>query len=168
MAYRYCNKCGQMLSDIEGYCPSCGQASPFVVQDNPVPQYGYDNAYTMRPKVPGRGFGIAGMVLGILGVVYGAYALIFHFIISKSIFQGALGDYTYDGLERLIVPMLNLSKKIASVMVVLYPLIFGVLALTFGVIAKKKGYWKGIGKSAVILGALAMLLCAVAAFFLLL
>ena len=167
MAYRYCNKCGQILSDIEGYCPNCGQASPFVVQDNPVPQYGSDYAYAMRPKVPGRGFGIAGMVSGILGVVYGVYAFIYHYI-SDAVFEGAISGYTYNGFESFVVPMLDMSKKIVSVVVVLYPLIFGVLALIFGMLAKKKGYWKGIGKAAVILGAVSLVLCAVAALFLLL
>lgn len=129
MAYRYCDTCGDIMSDIEGYCPNCGSPVNSAEQFYcPPPQQ-----YQYKRKIPGRGFGISGMVLGILGVVYGQMPL------------ASIASY-----------------NIGAVVVAVFPLIFGVLALIFGILAVRKGYSGGVGKSGIVLGAITIFLCILA------
>ena len=59
----YCFKCGTKLEDGTSVCPACNQVQP-LAQNAPL-QYVF-----VKPKAPGKGCGIAGMVLGIVGLVY--------------------------------------------------------------------------------------------------
>jgi hypothetical protein len=126
MAYRYCDICGNIMSDMEGYCPNCGSPANSECRFfyPPLQQYEY------RRKIPGRGFGISGMVLGILGVVYGQMPI------------GVISSY-------------NAGAAVITV----FPIIFGVLALIFGILAVRKGYSGGVGKSGIVLGAVTIFLC---------
>ena len=67
----FCNNCGNQLTPNDGFCPKCGKPNGGVptqtVQPNqyqqPYPQYGVQ-------KAPGSGASTAGMVLGIIAIVY--------------------------------------------------------------------------------------------------
>lgn len=64
---KQCTQCGFQLQDFDNVCPQCGTVQP-LQQAQAMPQY----APVMAPsaaKDPGKGLGIAGMVLGIVGLV---------------------------------------------------------------------------------------------------
>ena len=59
----YCSNCGNKLSQGEAFCTKCGSPTGNnVVNNQPV--------YYYNQKVPGNGLSIAGMVLGIVGIVF--------------------------------------------------------------------------------------------------
>lgn len=74
---KFCINCGAALDDSVLFCTACNAQQPEAgtVCAQPVhPQPVY-----VKPKVPGRGFGITSMILGIIGVFY-AVALCFSMI----------------------------------------------------------------------------------------
>ena len=56
----FCRNCGTQYIDGSVACPRCG--APTGMQP-PMPYMPY-----VKPKVPGKGFGITAMVLGIVGL----------------------------------------------------------------------------------------------------
>lgn len=68
----FCSKCGVQNEEGLNFCANCGaplNAAPAapVAPQQPVYQ---QPAYQPAPVVPGKGMGIAGMVLGIIGLVF--------------------------------------------------------------------------------------------------
>jgi len=65
-----CNNCGNQNADNAANCAFCG--APFVaaqpVQGQPMYQAPVQPAPVQNPAVPGKGLGIAGMVLGIVSL----------------------------------------------------------------------------------------------------
>lgn len=70
-----CSNCGVQNDDNLNYCTNCGaplsQGSPAAPQQ-PVYQQPVapQPVYQVAPVIPGKGMGIAGMVLGIVGLVF--------------------------------------------------------------------------------------------------
>lgn len=81
----FCKKCGKKLTEDVVFCPDCGTptgegATPPTPQAQPVPPMqpmppqgmpaypGY--GYYQKPKLPGNGLAVAGMVLGIIAIAY--------------------------------------------------------------------------------------------------
>lgn len=124
MAMIQCPECGKDISDNAVSCPSCG--------------YQLINTNTQYKKIiPGRGFGISSMVMGILGALYGFLAL------SSA---NAMPEYT----------------KADAIAGTVLPIIFAVLALVFGFVSNSKGYNKGQKKAGIVLGVVSLVLCIIA------
>lgn len=132
MAMVYCPECGKSISDKAYVCPNCGMP----LKDN--------NAYNpVKRKIPGRGFGIAGMIMGILGVVYGPLLFI------SAIAAYSAHAFTSTG---------NASEAFTGMGIEIA--IFGILALIFGFVSRHKGYRKGKSLSAVVMGFITLAFCA--------
>ena len=114
---KYCSKCGKEAMEEAIVCTGCG--CPF--NDPPSIQY--------KKIIPGRGFGISSMVMGILGVLYGFTAL-------NSVYT--MPEYT------------SISTGL--------PIILAVLALVFGSISRNRGYKKGQEKAGIVLGVVSLAL----------
>lgn len=150
---RFCTSCGTTVEDTTRFCPQCGAPAPAPTQQapgQPVPPpppygqpYGQPPYYvTVRPARPGRGFGIASMVLGIIGIVY-----------SFVLFMAILS--TVNMLSSYVAGPMAAGALVYSV--------FGILALIFGVMSRGRGYRCGVSLSGVILGSISIGLCLLAA-----
>ncbi len=94
---KFCTNCGAQLQDEAQFCTNCGaqqsaaqQAQP-VVEAQPVyqqPVYQQPVQSAAQPTVPGKGLGIAGMILGIISLVL---FCIFYISIPCSIIGAILG-----------------------------------------------------------------------------
>lgn len=70
-----CRECGKEISDLAVACPHCG--APVINQNNVSPNQFVPNQYVQQPNfqpnVPKKqsesGLGIAGLVLGCLGII---------------------------------------------------------------------------------------------------
>ncbi len=141
MALITCPECGNQISDQAVSCPVCGypirQPIPGYAAGQPayhVPQQPQVIVYP-RPKVPGRGFGISGMVLGIIGAVYSIPTLL-------SVLVTLFSD------PELITTILPLAIEVG---------IMGILALIFGISARARGFKRGQSVAAIILSVLPIL-----------
>lgn len=136
MAMIYCPECGKNISDKAYVCPNCGMP---LKENNPYAP--------VKKKIPGRGFGIAGMVMGILGVVYGTlllFSAIMTYVTRASAFVNEVLA------EKNNTSMAGIDIEVA---------IFGILALIFGFVSRHKGYRRGKSLSAVIMGFITLAFC---------
>lgn len=118
MALFNCPECGKEISDQAEVCPHCG----------------YPIRLTFAKKEPrGRGFGIAGLVLGIIGVTY-CYTDLVSLIARPAYFKMQGNDYVFGILFALI----------------------GILSLAFGIIARKLGHRMAKSGAAIVLGSITM------------
>ena len=127
MAMMNCPECGKEISDKAYVCPNCG----FLLKE--IGKYGY-----VKKKIPGKGLGIAGMVLGIIGVVYSPILIIP--IITFSIFKQ---EITASAAGQSRTDLFGISIEIA---------LLGILALVFGLISRHKGYKTGKSVSSIVMG----------------
>lgn len=159
----FCQKCGANLVEGATFCSNCGtpvaqQQAPVQqapVQQVPVQQvpvqpavntYGQPVVY-VKPKTPGRGLGIAGMVLGIIAAVaiFGCWGdvsdlmkavdLAGEYITKTETFKTAVGDVITNAVVFSIL---------------------SILAIIFGASAKSKGYKSGVRTAALILGTISL------------
>ena len=138
MAMINCPECGKEISDKTLSCPNCGY--PLNSNEN----YNISHQeYFVKKKTPGKGFGIAGMVLGIIGVVY-----------STMIFLSTLGTLMVESGGAV-----NELFKSGMIGMGVYMMIFGILALTFGCVSRSRGYKKGQSTASVALGVITIVLC---------
>ena len=133
---KFCPNCGTANADEAQFCTNCGAsvaaqpaapARPVYQQPATPPVY-----MAAEPKIPGRGMGIAGMVLGIIGIVY---AVIF-FIDVLSWADNYFARYY---LEEAIPTIIIFSA-------------LGILATVFGAVARRKGFVSGVSTSGLALG----------------
>lgn len=133
---KFCPNCGTANADEVQFCTNCGASvaaqpaapvQPVYQQPATPPVY-----MAAKPKIPGRGMGIAGMVLGIIGIVY---AVIFFIDVLR------LSGYRISSyfLEEAIPTIIVFSA-------------LGILATAFGATARKKGYVCGVSASGLVLG----------------
>lgn len=135
----FCSQCGVKLEENATFCVHCGnRVVPQVVYQpvmyQPVMYYPPQMVCQPppKPKVPGRGFGITSMVLGIVGTV-GAINMLF--TISMWV------DLFWDVGRIILIGMILMYSSMP------------VLALVFHSSAKQRGYENNISKSGLILGA---------------
>lgn len=134
----FCQRCGTQLSPDTVFCPGCG-APAQQNQQPPVQSYpqSYQPQYqqpmvVVRTPVPGRGFGITSMVLGIIGLVYG-----FLLMCSLDNFR----DFSdYEDMFSSFIPVIIVYSSLS------------IMAVIFGSCAKNRGYINGISKSGLIMG----------------
>ncbi len=120
-----CPECKKEISDKALVCPNCG----YPLSNN------ISNAdFSMKKKIPGRGFGVSGLVMGILGVIYSPLTLF-----------SAL-EHTYFTIQEKII-------------MGIYIAIFGILAFSFGFSARKRGCKKGKTLAAIIMGFVSVAFC---------
>ena len=124
--------------------PMYGQPGPYY----PPQQGGYyppqPMQYVVKPARPGRGFGIASMVLGIIGIVYAVVILI------EMIALAGVG-VRFNGMG------------IAMVVATIVYAVFGILAVSFAIPARKRGYVCGVSSAGLSLGIASLSLNLIAA-----
>lgn len=121
MALINCSECKKEISNKAKSCPHCG---------NPI-------------KIKGKGFAIAGLVLGIIGCVYSLP------ILSGATALSSIPSYSTIGDSTITLQSVN---TIAFFALALYISIFAILALIFGLVSHRKGCKLKIKNAAIILG----------------
>ena len=125
-----------------GQQPQYQQSQPQqpVYQQQPIyqqPQY-VQTVYAVKPTIPGRGFGIASMILGIIGIVE-AFSLFLRIIVFNS-------------------DMFRYMTSSVVMIDLVFEGILGFLAVVFAVCAFARRYKRGQPVSGMILGLLTLLL----------
>jgi len=116
------------------------QYNPTPYNPNPYVQY--------APKIPGRGFGISSMVLGIIGIVYSFCVLIVSIGLKEAANDPFYSySYEYSGADT------------AMSIAIIYPLILASLSLIFGFCSHSKGYRSGIKTAGFVLGGISLAFC---------
>lgn len=106
MILMICPNCGFQNNDGVAFCSNCGAPVAPAAQPQVQAQPVYQQPVYQQPvaaKVPGKGMGIASLVLGLCGIL-------------------------------------------------IYPLICGILAVSFGGVARSKGYKGGMATAGIVLG----------------
>ena len=137
----FCRKCGTKINDDASFCCGCGApsdgqpvAQQTSVQIQPV-AYGY-----VKPKTPGRGLGIAGMVLGIIGLVY-------TFVMMVNVIEYV------DSYARYFIGS-SLDDSIFTAIVICS--IFSILAVSLAGSGRHKGYKTGVSTSGIVMGVIGL------------
>ncbi len=123
----FCQNCGTQLSDGASFCANCGTAVATASQptvNQTVVQPIAQPVVMVKPKIPGRGFGISSMVLGIIGVVYGFILLI----------------NTANFMDTEQLPLILVYSSLS------------ILSLCFAPAAFKRGYRNGVSISGLFMG----------------
>lgn len=151
----FCASCGNQIPDGSANCPFCGaqQAPAQPPYQQPVyqqptyqqPTYQQPPAYP-QAKIPGRGFGIAGMVCGIIGLI-----LSFFCMIGVGAIVNTYGRF---------VDTSGLFGEVFAYA------ILSILALVFGVAARNKGYRTGVAMAGIVLGVIGLALSLISVFML--
>lgn len=137
----YCTNCGNALPTGANVCPTCGtpKTTGHSVQ---YVQY-------VKPKVPGKGFGITSMVLGIVGMFYSVY-LFFAIMVLMNTLQYVGSRYYASMFSATFTVMLMIFSSLS------------IMALAFGCASRKRGYINGISSSGVIMGTIGLILFIIA------
>ncbi|MBQ3088295.1 MAG: zinc ribbon domain-containing protein [Clostridia bacterium] len=136
----FCQNCGAQVQDGAPFCPSCGTAQNAAPVNNgfnggmPNNMPGNMPGYYVKPKIPGRGAGIAGMVLGIIGLVYSFSCLVNAINYADSFSSYFGGGYIDDGFIVAIVIFSILS----------------ILGVSLAVSGRNKGYRNGVSTAGVV------------------
>ena len=68
---KFCSNCGSEINENDIYCLNCG----VLVQNNNINQT-LSNDYNIKQNIPGKGLSIAGMILGIISIVFALISFI--------------------------------------------------------------------------------------------
>lgn len=143
----YCNNCGTQVSENAKFCENCGKSinAQYYTQPQHTQQYPqYQYVQYVRPKVPGRGYGISSMILGIIGLLYA-----FYFVLGTFALMFALRD-SGGARGALLITMLIFSS-------------LSIMATAFSIAAKNRGYINGISASGSIMGVIGLIIYSVVA-----
>ncbi len=127
----FCSKCGGQINPNTAFCPGCG--TPINQQQAAVPVY-------VQPKIPGRGLGISGMVLGIIGLFYGSSMLMMSINLS---------DYSLNSFDGV--------RDGATTYIVIFS-ILSILAVSLAGAGRNKGYKNGVSTSGIVMGVIGLVL----------
>lgn len=136
MAIVLCPECKKEVSEKAATCPHCGYPLNVSAQGQPSIQ----TSAVQKHKIPGRGFGITSMVLGIISIVY------IPFLIGKTL---QIPAEVLLGFEASPFELLLVISVIA------------IPALVFGVLSLCRKY-KGPAWAGTILSIISLLCCAFA------
>ena len=127
MAMIYCSQCGKQISDLAPVCPQCGAPQQVAPQYQQPIQPIYV-VQPVKPKIPGRGFSITSLVLGIIAIYFAVYYLIFWILM-----------FTTDFFHTNILHSWS-NVVIASILpFFFYSFVLGALALIFGIASHNRG-----------------------------
>lgn len=152
----FCPNCGTQLQDGTVACPNCGTFVNGQPQQPQQPQYNPYNNVPMgyvKPKIPGRGAGIAGMVLAIIGLVYSFYCFLLAVSVSEGLSQTETyygGYYGYSEVESAIGAGFTIAIIFFSVL--------SILGVSLAGSGRSKGYRNGISMSGVIMGIIGLII----------
>jgi len=130
----FCSKCGNQIVEGASFCHICS---------NPVGQQLQTQIIyiqTPKPKIPGRGLGISGMVLGIIGLVYAVSMLSSAIDFAQSLYSAL--DAWEDGIAGAILVFSVLS----------------ILAVSLAGAGRVKGYKTGVSMSGLVMGIIGVIL----------
>lgn len=138
---KFCSNCGTALVENSTFCHICGKNVKAVQQPvQPQAQPVYQTPTKEKQKVPGRGFGISSMVLGIVGLLYATSCVEETIIfLQTSLFS----------VETIYSQMITIAVFATC----------SILALCFSSGAKKRMYINNISKSGGIMGVIGVCLC---------
>lgn len=156
---KFCSKCGNAVNETDNVCSKCGNvlnpnananananANTYNPNPNPVQPA---QVVVAKPKIPGRGFGIAALVLGIISLI----ATIAHFgtIMDVLSTADAFSGYTYLRID--------VSAALQSIIPTLCIWIVGsILAVAFAFIAKSRNFKNKVSTSGLVLGIIAFVM----------
>ncbi len=182
---RYCTMCGKPLEENVTVCNHCGanptatpegktppvqpefqtppvQYVPPQYSPNPYPGYpGYpQNIVYVKAKIPGRGFAVASLVLGIIGLLYSLIFFTGAAEIGQSLpeleeifaeayynaYNGPYGYYSAMNPETLICVVFGVFASMC------------VMAICFAIPAAKRGYRNPVQKAGLVLGIVGVVL----------
>ncbi len=134
----FCPKCGTQISENSAFCQFCGSPMNQQQQQPYQPQYQQQQQilYVAKPPVPGRGLGIAGMVLGIIGLVYAVYCFFMAIAIADT----------------------NLRNIESSAIVFIVFSVLSILGVSLAGSGRNKGYINGISTSGIVTSAIGLFL----------
>ena len=125
---------GQIPPQPQGWVPPQGQPNTqYVYTYAPPAVPGGPQIVYVKTKTPGRGLGIAAMVLGIIGLVYALSGI------------SALNDLM------LYAPWVE-DEVISFLATLIVIGVMPLLAVIFGICGRKKGYKNGVSMSGLIMG----------------
>ena len=168
MAQNFCSNCGAPLTQPAGFCGKCGeplQAPNPIYQHNdtqtppqyypypPQAPYGYPPMY-MKPKIPGKGFATASMVLGIIAVVI-SFSMLMSAIETITLFK------TYGPIYDTLIEETMLTEMLSMIIVSCIYGILSILSIIFSLIAFGRKYKKGKSISGLTMGLISLVFFAV-------
>ena len=125
----FCYNCGTQLPDGTAVCNVCQKPQP---QMPPLVAYQYN-----RPKIPGRGLGISGMILGIIGLVF-------------------CTTHFFDTLNTWNTSLFSAS---GTLKLAFYFSVLPILAVSLAGAGKAKGYRNDVSTSGIVMGIISLVFC---------
>ena len=132
----FCNSCGSAMEDGAVFCANCGARQG--TQPAQSVQMGAQTVVMVKPKIPGRGFGISSMVLAIIGLVYALSTVM-----------------SADTLE-MLARLADEAAAGALIAILLYSSL-SIMGVAFGCAARKRGYINGISTSGLVMGIIGLI-----------
>ena len=131
----FCKFCGSSIADNSQFCAICGgRVNAPVVYTPPAPVNYVPVVQPVKHKVPGRGFGITSMIMGI--------AALYYFVVYPYLMLAVLSidlPYAFPGFDSFML------VTFLTTMILYSPL--PILGIVFSNIAHKRGYINNISQS---------------------
>lgn len=136
----FCNNCGIRLKQNPVQPVNPGYQQPY----QPVYQQPY-HVYVPPKKTPGKGFGVASMVLGIIGLI-AAISLLEDAILAQELYANfsefCEGYYGYGSAFSVCYEMMP-------------NFVMPILSIVFGFVARHRGYQNGVSTSGIVMSSIA-------------